>query len=665
MILSAATLLLVLSQSSPAAPPDGGTAPRVSSIAVTPAPGLPQVLVSGVPEVSKDFAAWLEPYTNDRAASLADPGDDGSTVLILTRFANASQLHRVSQPLGMREQLTFGKEPVAKAAYLPGDPRTVFILQDAGGAEFFQLYRQDLRTGRRQLLTDGKSRHETFTLSRDGQRLAYSGTGRNGADTDVYLADVASPSTATRLTEEKGQWEPVAFSPDGKKLLVEVFRSIDDSEIWVYDLAAKSRTRITPDPASAGKASVRGAAFSADGKSVYLATDRGSEFVQLVRVDLARAPEMVRLTPDLKWGVEALAVAPDGTVAFAVNEDAYSKLYLLKGSKRTAIPLPSGVLQSMKFPRRSSEVLAVAIDTPTSPADVWQYSLKTGKLTRWTRSEVGGIEPERFVAPTLVRYPSTDGLEVPAFLYKPAQVRAGTRFPVVVDWHGGPESQERPRFRTFVQALLDLGIAVLIPNVRGSDGYGKAYLAADDGVKREQALKDIGATLDFIGRQPDLDASRVAAYGGSYGGYMVLASVAFYPERFRAAVDVVGISNFSTFLANTQAYRRDLRRAEYGDERKPEVRAVLERISPLNSADKIRAALYVLQGKNDPRVPQSEAEQIVRAVRAGGKDVWYLLALEEGHGFKKKDTRDYAWVTSLGFLREKLLGGGAAPAGRP
>jgi len=410
---------------------------------------------------------------------------------------------------------------------------------------------------------------------------------------------------------------------------------------------------------------MRGAVFSGDGKSVYLLTDRDSEFVRLVRMEpgTGRAPQS--LTSDLKWDVERVSVAPDGTVAFAVNEDALSKLYVLKGGKRLAVPLPPGVLTAMQFPRRSSEVLSVAIDTPTSPGDVWQYALKTQKLTRWTRSEVGGMDPDRFVAPTLVRYPSTDGIEVPAFLYKPAQVRSGTRLPVVVIWHGGPEAQERPRFRTIVQAMVDMGMAVLLPNVRGSDGYGKAYLGADDGVKREQSLKDIGATLDFIARQPDLDASRVAAYGGSYGGYMTLASVAFYPERFRAAVDVVGISNFGSFLSNTQAYRRDLRRAEYGDERKPEVRTVLDRISPLSSADKIRAALFVQQGRNDPRVPQSEAEQIVRAVRGNGKDVWYLLALEEGHGFKKKDTRDYAWTTGLYFLREKLIGGGAAPAGRP
>jgi dipeptidyl aminopeptidase/acylaminoacyl peptidase len=673
MLLPATALLLVLAQPSPSTSrPSGasaGAAPdaksRPSSIAVTPAPGLPQVLISGVPEVPADFSAWLEPYNNERSAQLADPGDDGKALLILTRFANATQLHRVGMPLGTREQLTFGKEPVAKAAWLPGDPRTVFLLQDVGGAEFYQLYRQDLRTGQRQLLTDGKSRHETFVLSDDGRRLAYSGTGRNGADTDVYLADVASPTTARRLTEESGQWFPLDFSPDGERLLVATDRAIGDADLWLFDLKAGSRVRLTPDPATAGKAAMRGAVFSGDGKSVYLLTDRDSEFVRLVRMEpgTGRAPQS--LTSDLKWDVERVAVAPDGTVAFAVNEDALSKLYILKGGKRLAAALPPGVLTAMQFPRRSSEVLSVAIDTPTSPGDVWQYALKTQKLTRWTRSEVGGMDPDRFVAATLVRYPSTDGIEVPAFLYKPAQVRSGTRLPVVVIWHGGPESQERPRFRTIVQAMVDMGMAVLLPNVRGSDGYGKAYLAADDGVKREQSLKDIGATLDFIARQPDLDASRVAAFGGSYGGYMTLASVAFYPERFRAAVDVVGISNFGSFLSNTQPYRRDLRRAEYGDERKPEVRTVLDRISPLSSADKIRAALFVQQGRNDPRVPQTEAEQIVRAVRGNGKDVWYLLALEEGHGFKKKDTRDYAWTTGLYFLREKLIGGGAAPAGRP
>jgi dipeptidyl aminopeptidase/acylaminoacyl peptidase len=654
MSLSVLVPLLLLAQ-----------APRPSAIDVHPAPGLPAVLVSGVPEVPPEFAARVAPYTDARSASLADVGDDGRQVLIHTRFANVAQLHRVSAPLGMREQLTFGKEPVGQAAWLPGDLRTVFLLQDVGGAEFYQLFRLDLRTARRQLLTDGKSRHQSFVLSLDGRRLAYSGTGRNGTDTDVYLADTATPTTAQRLTEEPGEWVPADFSPDGKRLLVGNARSIEDADLWMVDLGSRARTRITPDPAVAGKASVRQAAFSSDGKSVFLITDRGSEFTQLVRVDLGGQGAPVRLTPDLKWNVERMAVARDGTVAFTVNEDGYSKLYLLRGGKRTQVAVPPGEVTALRFPRQNSEVLTFSIDSPTSPLDVWQVSVKTGKLQRWTRSEVGGLDTERFVAPELVRYPSTDGFQIPAFLHRPATSRPGERFPVVIIWHGGPEGQARPSFSTLEQLLVDLGMAVLNPNVRGSDGYGKSYLAADDGVKREQSLKDIRATLDFIATRPDLDPARVAAYGGSYGGYMTLASVAFYPERFRCAVDVVGISSLPTFLANTQAYRRDLRRAEYGDERKPEVRAVQERISPLNSADRIQAALSVQQGKNDPRVPQSEAEQIVRALRARGREVWYLLAMEEGHGFKKKETRDYAWTTSLYFLQQKLLLTGAGPTGKP
>ena len=662
MILPAAASLLLLTQAPAATPSRADGAARVSSLPVQPAPGLPRVLVSGVPVVPPDFEAWLAPYTEVRSALLADAGDDGKALLILTRFSSVNQIHRVAAPLGAREQLTFGKEPVSKARSLPGDSRTVFFLQDVGGREAFQLHRLDTRSGQSQVLTDGKSRHETFTLSRDGRRLAFSGTGRNGTDTDVYLAEVASPSTAQRLTEDAGTWLPVDFSPDGERLLVKQMRAIDDSDLWVVDLKTKARTRVTPDPATNGKASLRHAAFSGDGRAVYLVTDRGAEFSQLFRADLGH-PEApwTKLTADVPWDVEALTVAVDGTLAYAVNEDGFSKLFVQKPGavKRTPIETPPGVVGELRFPNRTSDVLTFAIDTPTSPSDVWQVGVKSGKPVRWTRSEVGGMDPSRFVSPELVRYPSVGGLKIPAFVYRPRGVRPGARTPVVVYWHGGPEVQDRPKFNALVQAMLDLGLAVVVPNVRGSDGYGKAYLAADDGVKREEALKDIGATLDFIGRQPDMDASRVAAMGGSYGGYMTLASVAFFPERFRAAVDRVGISSLVTFLDSTAPYRRDLRRVEYGDERDPKVRAVQERISPLGSADRIRAALYVQQGKNDPRVPQSEAEQIVRAVRDHGKPVWYLLALDEGHGFKKKETNDYGSSTALYFLREQLLGGGA------
>ncbi|HYS09727.1 MAG TPA: alpha/beta fold hydrolase [Myxococcales bacterium] len=618
-----------------------------------PAPGVPSLMQSGLPGVPSELRARTAQFQNARAALLADVSSDGGALLISTRFASTAQLHLVETPLGMRTQITFGEEPVNQARFQPGDTQTVWYLQDKGGGEFFQLYRLDRRTGRSQLLTDGKSRHGALTLSRDGKRLAYSGTQRNGKDTDVYVADTASPQKARRVTEAEGTWEPVEFSPDGARLLVLHERSIQDADLYALEVGSGKLAQLTPKE---GKASVLGARWSSDGKGVYVITDRWSDFNQLYLLD--KAGKHTPLSADLKWDVENLAVADDGSrVAFDINEDGASRLYVLdRHGRAQQIALPGNVVISkLEFPRRRSDMLAVNFQTATQPSDVYEVDLRGVRVVRWTRSEVGGLDPSRFVDAQLVKYPAGGGAGMmPAFLYKPRNV-AG-KVPVVVIWHGGPESQSRPTFSSFVQLMAsELGIAVLMPNVRGSFGYGKAYLAADDGPKREQALTDIGATLDFVEQQQDLDASRIGVYGGSYGGYMTLSAAAFYSGRIRAAVDVVGISNLVTFLENTQAYRRDLRRAEYGDERDPAVRAVQERISPLLSVQKIDAELFVQQGYNDPRVPRSEAEQIVKAVRARGKDVWYLLGMNEGHGFAKKENRDYAVAATALFFQQKLL----------
>jgi len=637
---------------------------------LAPLPGQPNLLALGVPDVPPALAARLDQYQNARAASLLDVAPDGKAILVGTRFASTTQLHVVSRPMGAREQITFGKEPVRTARFAPGDPRTIYYLQDVGGGEAYQLFRLDRTTGRTELLTDGKSRHEGLVVSRDGRRLAWSGTGRNGKDADVYAADAARPKEARRIVEQEGTHFPVEFSPDGGRLLVTRFRSIADADLLLVDVATGASRSLL-----AGTGSVRDAAFAADGRSAFVVTDRLGDRNALHRVDLAKpdaAP--VAVAPGIAEEVEQLAVAPDGRVAFTVNADGYSRLHLLdpRTGKVAAVEMAKGIAGGVRFPAGRSDRLAVALQLPTSPQDVFTIDLpgsstgsgrvkgateKAGRLERWTRSEVGGLDPSTFVEPELVRYPSTGGVEVPAFLYrKPGE---GKR-PVVVLWHGGPESQYRPTFSAFVQFLAtDLGLAVLAPNVRGSDGYGKRYLAMDDGVRREESLADIGATLDFVERRPDLDASRLAVYGGSYGGYMVLASMAFFGERVRAGVDVVGISSLPTFLRNTSEYRRDLRRAEYGDERVPDVLAVLERISPLNHVEKLRAPLFVIQGKNDPRVPWSEAEQIVRAVREKGAEVWYLLALDEGHGFQKKENRDTMTAAVALFLERQLLGAGA------
>jgi dipeptidyl aminopeptidase/acylaminoacyl peptidase len=648
-------LALVLSQGSglSAGPPP---APELR-----PAPGNPNVLTSGLPAIPPELVRRVLQYGQTRSATLYDVSEDGQRVLIGTRFGRTEQLHRVSQPLGMREQLTFLEEPVGKAAFLPGDPFTLFFLQDSGGGELYQLERLDLRTGHAELLTDGKSRHESFVLSREGRWIAYSGTSRNGKDADVYLAEVADAHAPRRLTELEGSWLPVEFSPDGRRLLVwRRSGAAAFTDVTLVEVGSGARRALTP---AAERPRVRQALFSPDGKGVYLVTDAESSYASLRYVDLGRPEALLEaVVPDLPWNVEWAAVARDGTVVFSTNEDGYSHAYRLRGKHVEALPLPAGVLDAFCFPRDRSDVLVFSLQSPTSPTDVWQLSLKTKKLTRWTRSEVGGLDTRRFVTPALVRYPAADGLQVPALLYRPRDAPKGARVPVVVYWHGGPERQERPDFHPEFQLLLEQGIAVLAPNVRGSEGYGKSYLAADDGVAREQVLKDIAATLQWLAVQPDLDASRVAAYGEGYGGYLALASVAFYPAAFRAAVDVAGIPHLVHFLENTEAYLRDARRTEYGDERLPEVRAVLERLSPLSAAENIQAALLVVQGKKDARVPPREAEQLVQAVRSRGHAVWYLLALDEGHGLRKKENRELATMALVLFLRQTLAVRAAGPA---
>lgn len=632
---------------------------------VTPLPGLPNVLVSGIPAIPPEVEARVRPYLETRAALILDVSDDGKQALISTRFAEVNQLHLVEMPMGARTQLTFTPEPISEARFLPGSPGMIFYLQDIGGGEFYQVFRLDRSTGRSELLTDGKSRHEALRVSQDGQWLAYGNTARNGRDTDVYVAPTANPRQARRLTELEGTWYPVDFSRDGTKLLIKQFRSVADADLHVVDLKTGERRQLTPKE---GRGSVDEARFTPDGQGVYLITDRYSDFAELYRLEFAQAPYTAAppsLTKSIRWNVEGLELSSDGRqLALTTNEDGTSRLYLLDTRRNTLSPvsLPQGVVGELRFPRKRSDTLFFSMTTARAPMDAWQLDLRTKKTTRWTQSEVGGLNTDTFVDAELVRYPSTDGVQVPAFLFRPRGVSG--KVPVLVLFHGGPEGQSRPHFSSFVQLVTtEMKVAVLLPNVRGSEGYGKTFRAMDDGVKREQSLADIGATLDFIASRKELDAARVGVYGGSYGGYMVLATAAFFPERIRAVVDVVGISSLSTFLQSTQAYRRDLRRAEYGDERDPEVRKVQERISPLNFVGRMRAPLYVQQGKNDPRVPQSEAEQLVKAMRAKGADAWYMLALDEGHGFQKKPNKDYAVMTALMFLDKHLSI--AQPAANP
>jgi dipeptidyl aminopeptidase/acylaminoacyl peptidase len=369
----------------------------------------------------------------------------------------------------------------------------------------------------------------------------------------------------------------------------------------------------------------------------------------------------------IPWDVEEFVLSEDGTrLAFVTNEGGFGVPHLLDTATReeVALPeLPRGIVFAPQF-SPDGKRLTIALNSATSPSDVYAIDLADATVERWTHSEVGGLDASGFTQPRLIEYPTFDRVDgkprmIPAFYYEPA---GDGPFPVVISIHGGPESQARPSFSTNTEFLVaELGVGGLVPNVRGSSGYGKRHVALDNGFQREDSVRDIGALLDWIRTQPKLDAKRVGVYGGSYGGYMVLASMARYDDRLRAGVDVVGISNFVTFLENTQEYRRDLRRAEYGDERDPAMRAHLAKISPTANAKDITIPLFVAQGANDPRVPASEAEQILASVRGNGNDdVWYLLFKDEGHGFRKKDNSDHFRAAMMRFWQEHLIGNGAS-----
>jgi len=623
-------------------------------------------LIAGVPEIQPSIRARMLQYLNVRSANLIDTNDDGKPlkeVLITTRFGNTAQAHKVTMPGGARTQLTFYDEPVAGARFVPGsDGKRILLLRDAGGAEDFQVFHLDVPAGRTQMLTGGKGQHGALVISKDGKLAAFYGTERNGRDYDTYLVDLTGDMKPQLIYEGKGAVSPAAFSPDGKQLVLVEEMSVKESRLHLLDIATKKARLLTP---GAEKHAYADPAFSADGKSLYFTSDKAGEFMSLYRRDLATGQDTA-LTPKLNWDVEQIAVSPTGNaLVFAANEDGASKLYRVEppdSESFSPLPLPiEGAIGALGFNHAGTH-LCMSIGAANMPGDVFTLPLadfgKSDAPTRWTFSETGGIDPSRFVLPTRIEFPTFDNVGgkprmIPAWYYKP---RGKGPFPVLINIHGGPEGQSRPTFSGFTQYLVnEMNIAVIIPNVRGSTGYGRTYHMLDDGFNREDSVKDIGKLLVWISLQGDLDSKRVGVYGGSYGGYMVLAALTHYPSQIKAGVDIVGIANFITFLEKTSDYRRDLRRAEYGDEQDPKMRAHLKEISPLNHAANIRSALFVQHGQNDPRVPLYEAQQIVKQQQDAGRPVWFFMAKGEGHGFRKRTNSDASQVLTAMFLEKYLV----------
>jgi dipeptidyl aminopeptidase/acylaminoacyl peptidase len=627
-----------------------------ASAPITPGDNL---VVDGVPPIPAALAAEVRRYTESRGASVSEWHPTRRELLIATRFGNTTQLHRVKAPGGARTQITFFEEPVTGGTFEPRAGRYIVFGRDVGGDEFNQVYRLDVADGRVSLLTDGgRSQNGGLSWSSAGDRIAYGSTRRNGTDRDIYVMDPAHPSSDRLVLEVTGGgWFTADWSPDDRQLLVFEFISVNQSHLWLVDVATGRKALLAPpgtDTVSYGSAE-----FAADGRGVFVTADKGSEFQQLAYLDVT-THALTPLMPTLSWDVTELDVSPDGRlVAFVVNEAGVDRLHLFDAATRrdrgAVAGVPLGLIGGLTW-RANGREIAFTVSSAQSPSDAYSLDVQSGEVTRWTESELGGLIAADLSEPVLIRWTSFDGREITGFYYRPPARFTGRR-PVIVNIHGGPEGQARPGFLGRSNFYLnELGVALISPNVRGSTGYGKTFVKLDNGMKREDSVKDIGALLDWIGRQPELDAGKIMVTGGSYGGYMTLAVATHYNDRIAASLDVVGISNFITFLTNTESYRRDLRRVEYGDERQPVMRAFFERIAPANNAHKITKPLFVVQGANDPRVPKTESDQMVARVKQNGSAVWYLMARDEGHGFRKKTNVDFQFYATVMFVRRFLLG---------
>jgi dipeptidyl aminopeptidase/acylaminoacyl peptidase len=646
-------------------------APGLAGAATAPAETVTvpeSIIARNVPAIPQEGTEDLLPYENLRTANLVDWHPTERRMLIRTRFAESPQLHEVAMPMGARTQLTYYKDPVQGGLYRPGRPGQILFGTNEDGAENFQFFLLDTATGKARRFTDGKSRHVSPVWSHDGKLLAYAGNARNGRDFDIFVADPSTPGSERRVIELKGSWDPLDWSPDNTRLLLSEDVSANESYLHWVDVATGELHTLTPRrPAGNETVAYQGGLWSRDGRSIYVASDLDSEFLRLVRLDVddqGKPGKPTVVSGDLSWDVEDFDISDDGSLlAFLSNEDGYSRIHVLdlKTGKEASLPkLPEGVAGGVQF-RPGSHEIGFSISWARSPSDIYSYDVDSRKLERWTASEAGGLNTAELAVPELVHYTSFDGRKIPAFVYRPPADRFPGPRPVLINIHGGPEGQSRPGFQGsnnyFIQ---ELGVVYVMPNVRGSTGYGKSFLKMDNGDKREESVKDIGGLLDWIAAQPGLDSQRVMVSGGSYGGYMVLASLVHFSDRLCCAFESVGISNFITFLQNTSGYRQDLRRVEYGDERDPRMREFLETIAPIKHVQKMTRPLLVAQGANDPRVPLSESDQIVAALEGRGVPVWYLVGKDEGHGFQKKTNTDYQRAVLVRFMKEFLLGEKAA-----
>jgi dipeptidyl aminopeptidase/acylaminoacyl peptidase len=615
------------------------------------------LVVENIPDLSINYINEVKNYTESRSASLFNIHPFKKEMLISTRFGNSNQIHEVKTHGGDRKQITFFDEPIASAQYEPKEANYFIYSKDLGGNEFSQLYRFDIGTKKTTLLTDGKrSQNGNIVWANNSKTMAYASTKRNGKDRDFYSIDPMNPDSDKLICDNVGGgWRLNAWSADDKKILIGEGISVNESRIYMLDVESGNKTRLLPlvDERSTYSA----VAFSNNNTGFYYISNKDFEFNRLAYYDFEKK-KSTYLTTNIPWDISIAEMNKAKTeLIFITNENGLSKIYLmnLENNKYSElINVPAGIISAVEW-FNNQKSIAFSFANYQSTSDVYEYNLVDKKLVRWTESETGGLDLSELQTPELIKWKSFDGTIISGYLYKASTKFSGKR-PVMISIHGGPESQSRPNFLARNNYFLnELGVSIILPNVRGSSGYGKTFLDMDNGFKREESVKDIGALLDWITKEPTLDAERIMVTGGSYGGYMSLAVSYHYADKIRCSIDIVGISNFNTFMKNTESYRRDLRRIEYGDERDAKMSDFFEKIAPLNHTDKIKKPMFIIQGGNDPRVPLSEAEQMKDKIKANGGTVWYLMAKDEGHGFKKKNNIDFQFYSTIEFMKKYLL----------
>jgi dipeptidyl aminopeptidase/acylaminoacyl peptidase len=612
--------------------------------------------VEGVPNVPSSLAQQVKHYTGAYGLPLAG-WHPNKRELWVKGISNAAWISRIEAPGG--PQKMWLNLPLRGVYDFYFEPQAKYLIynRDADGDESFQMFLYNVESRSGTPLSEGKSRNTEFVWSNSGEKVVYSFSPAKGQGVSLSLINPFDPKSNRLLVESTGNYlKAYDWSPDDKEIVFCEFISNINSKMWLVNVETGEK-RILLGKSEKESGYFSGPRFGKDGKGVYLITDHESDVRYLAYLNLAGC-KLTNLTAATKWDVDEFQLSPDGrTIAYVINEDGVSRLHLLdtgSGQRKPVESLPVGIISDIKWHNNSTD-LAFNFKSPRTPNDVCSLDAATLKSELWSKSVTGGLDTEKLSQPELIRWKSFDSRTISGFMYRPPATFTGKR-PVIIDIHGGPEEQCRPEYGYDDNYFMsELGVVKIYPNVRGSSGFGKAFLKLDDGVRREDAVKDVGALLDWIKTQPGLDSDRVMLQGQSYGAYLALASATHYGARIRGVVSEHGVSNLASFVANTEGWRRDVMRAEYGDERDRKIRAFMEKTAPINNVQKIKKPLLIVHGKNDPRHPASEAESFVQAAKKAGAPVWYLLAKDEGHGFVKRANRSYKLYTTILFVKEFLL----------